>query len=138
MIVPNLMVTDMARSIAFYRDVVGLTVTMMVTADRQMLTDGDGSSAVFAMLDFEGGQLMLQTNASLAQELPVFAADQRPVPAGTVYIRGQHPESVAGRVSPDQVVKGPFQQWYGMVEIYLRDPDGHIICLGALAGPPPG
>ena len=137
MIIPNLMVTDMARSIAFYRDVIGMTVTMMISANRQMLADGDGADAVFATLDWNGHQLMLQTVDSLAGELPVFTAGQIPAAGGTIYLRGLHPNTVAGRVPDAAVVKGPFQQWYGMHELYLRDPDGHILCLGAAEGTPP-
>lgn len=38
MIIPNLMVNDMPRAIAFYRDVVGLNVTMMISGDRDTIT----------------------------------------------------------------------------------------------------
>lgn len=137
MIVPNLMVSDLKRSLAFYRDVLGMTVTMIISPEREMQTDGDGEGAAFAALEWDGAQLMLQTATSLSDELPVFRPDQTPVPAGTVYFRGLHPDSVKDRIAPDQVVKGPFLQWYGMMELYLRDPDGHIVCLGAPEGPPP-
>ncbi|NBD95142.1 MAG: hypothetical protein GVY11_01525 [Gammaproteobacteria bacterium] len=50
MIVPNLMVADMARSIDFYRDVPGMTLTMGVTADRGMVTDPADPAIVFAVL----------------------------------------------------------------------------------------
>jgi catechol 2,3-dioxygenase-like lactoylglutathione lyase family enzyme len=33
-IIPNLMVTDMRRSVAFYRDILDMTVVVMVAADR--------------------------------------------------------------------------------------------------------
>ena len=137
MIVPNLMVTDMERAIAFYRDVIGMTVTMTLSADQQMLSGNSAEGAVFATLEWNGAQLMLQSNASLAAELPVFAADQTPVPGGTIYFRGLHPDAVSDRIDADQIVKGPFLQWYGMRELYLRDPDGHIVCLGAPEGAPP-
>jgi hypothetical protein len=81
---------------------------------------------------------MLQTAASLAGELQVFEPDQVPVASGTIYCRGIDPAAVAGKVAPEQVVKGPLVQWYGMRELYLRDPDGYIVCLGVPDGPPPG
>jgi catechol 2,3-dioxygenase-like lactoylglutathione lyase family enzyme len=138
LIIPNLLVTDMARSLAFYRDVLGLRVMVLVGADRTLLADGNDADAVFATLEDAEGQLMLQTAASLADELPVFAADQLPQASGTIYCRGVDPDAVAGRVAPAQVVKGPLVQWYGMRELYLRDPDGYIVCLGVPDGPPPG
>ena len=99
MIVPNLMVTEMNRSITFYREVIGMTVTMMMSADRDMLESGQESQAVFALLVCESGQLMLQTNASLADELSVFQPDQRPIPAGNVYFRGMDPGAVQERAA---------------------------------------
>ncbi len=138
LIIPNLLVTDMARSLAFYRDVLGLRVAVLVGADRSVLADGDGADAVFATLEDVEGQLMLQTAASLAGELPAFEPDQVPVASGTIYCRGIDPAAVAGKVAPEQVVKGPLVQWYGMRELYLRDPDGYIVCLGVPDGPPPG
>ena len=137
MIVPNLMVTDMRRSVAFYRDVLGMNLTMAVSPTREVMAKSDGEGAVFATLEWDGNQLMLQTVESLAADVPSFTPDQRPVAGGTVYFRGFHPDTVATRASPEQVVKGPEVAWYGMKELYLRDPDGHIICLGAPEGAPP-
>lgn len=137
MIVPNLMVADMARSLGFYRDVLGMTLTVGVTADRQMVMDPADPAIVFAVLEWNGAQLMLQTVASMAAELPVFDPQQVPAPAGTIYFRDLDPDAVVGRVPADRIVKGPVTQWYGMKEVYLRDPDGHIVCLGTPEGPPP-
>ena len=137
MIVPNLMVRDMARSVAFYRDTLGITLTMTVSPDRKVGWPAEAGTAAFAVLKWDGGQLMLQTVASLAGELPVFAADQGPTPSGTIYFRGLHPDEVRGRVASEQVVKGPERTWYGMMEFYVRDPDGYVICLGAQDDPPP-
>lgn len=137
MIVPNLMVADMARSLGFYRDVLGMTLTVGVTADLQMVMDPADPAIVFAVLEWNGAQLMLQTVASMAAELPVFDPQQVPAPAGTIYFRDLDPDAVVGRVPADRIVKGPVTQWYGMKEVYLRDPDGHIVCLGTPEGPPP-
>jgi hypothetical protein len=52
-------------------------------------------------------------------------------------LRGYHPDEVADKDVSAITVKGPIKQWYGMVELYLRDPDGYIICLAAPEGPPP-
>lgn len=80
---------------------------------------------------------MLQTVDSLADELPMFAGGQVPVAAGTIYFRGLHPNTLRDRVLPDQIVKGPALSWCGMMELYVSDPDGHVICLGAPEGLPP-
>lgn len=137
MIIPNLMVTDMARSIAFYRDRIGLSVMVMIDAHQGVLQAGQEDRAVFATLERDGAQLMLQTNESLASELDGFRPDQVPTPAGTVYLRGLDPLALENRVAPEAVVKGPVKQWYGMLELYVRDPDGHILCAGVPEGAPP-
>lgn len=49
MIVPNLMVTDLERSVAFYRDVLGMTVAFVVGPDRQVSEGPEGG--VFATLE---------------------------------------------------------------------------------------
>ena len=138
MIVPNLMVTDIARSIAFYRDKLGLTVGTTVSSDKAFSTGGEiVRDPVFAVLEWNGAQLMLQTVESLAEELPVFTVGQSPSPSGTVYLRGFDPELVSNRLTGDEIVKGPELSWYGMREMYVRDPDGHVICLGTPEGGAP-
>ena len=134
MIVPNLMVSDMARSVRFYRDTLGMTLTMTVSPDRDVGWPGDVGGAAFAVLEWDGAQLMLQTVESLAGELPVFAPEHRPVPSGTIYFRGMHPDSVRDRVGDEDVVKGPERSWYGMMEMYVQDPDGYVVCIGAPDG----
>ena len=135
MIIPNLMVRDLGRSVAFYRDGLGMDLVFALGPDRQMPEAPEGG--VFATLEWEGAQLMLQTVESLAQELPVFAPGQAPMPGGTVYLRGMEPEPVLARLPAEAVIRPPFRQWYGMREAYLRDPDGHVICMGVPDGAPP-
>ncbi len=137
MIIPNLLVTDIRRSIAFYRDTLDMTLIMAVSQDREILAGDDGIPA-FAILEWNGGQLMLQTAASLADELSQYEADQKPVASGTIYFRDIHPKDVVDRISDNSVIKGPTLQWYGMLEFYFRDPDGYVICVGTPEGPPPG
>ena len=96
MIVPNLMVSDMARSVRFYRDILGMTLTMTVSPEREVGWPGEASGAAFAVLEWDGAQLMLQTVESLAGELAVFAPDHAPAPSGTIYFRGLH----RGRAGP--------------------------------------
>lgn len=137
MIIPNLMVEDMHASLAFYRDVLGFELRMALDADKQMHTNPTGKPIVFATLAWGEAELMLQTVESLADDLPVFTPQSKPAASGTIYVRGFHPDELSNLDLTDITVKGPFQQWYGMKELYLRDPDGHIICLGAAEGAPP-
>jgi len=134
MIIPNLMVSDMARSLAFYRTGIGLDLVMAISGDRQVLAETDGSDAAFAILSGVGGQLMLQSIWSLRAELPTLAAT--PAYTGTIYMRGIDPRPIAKRLDPAHIVKPIELQWYGMLELYARDPDGYIVCLAIADGPP--
>jgi catechol 2,3-dioxygenase-like lactoylglutathione lyase family enzyme len=72
MIVPNLMVSDMQASIAFYRDLLGFTLAFALDSERGMHDDPVGKPIVFASLKWGEAELMLQTVESLAEDLPVF------------------------------------------------------------------
>ena len=131
MIVPNLMVRDIARSVTFYRDAMAMTLTMTVSPAREVGWPGETNGASFAMLEWDNSQLMLQTFADLAEEPAVFGPDHTPVPSGSIYSRGLHPNTVRDRVTTPDIVKEPQRRWYGMTELYIRDPDGYVICIGA-------
>ena len=140
MIVPNLMVSDMARAVAFWRDALGFSVALTVDAARETRfgPDADPETAVFAILDGAGGQLMLQTEASLAQDLPAgFSGGLPDRPGVAVYLRDLPPDEIAARLPAGAILKGPETSWYGMREVYFRDPDGHVICVAAAEGPAP-
>ena len=130
-IIPNLRVSDLAESVEFYCRVLRMEVEFVVDQNQDVTDDPSGGA--FAMLARDGAMLMLQTSASLAQELQVFSECAGGGPAGTTYFRGIQPEEVIQRIGSDIVEKGPFLQWYGMNELYFRDPDSHVICVAAAA-----
>lgn len=134
MIIPNLMVTDMARSLKFYRDKLGMQLAMAISPERDVLADTDGRDCGFAILSAVDGQLMLQSRESLRAEIA--SLPETPSFTGTVYMRGFDPRQVEARLDPSEIVKPMERTWYGMLELYVRDPDGYIICLGMADGPP--
>ena len=137
MIIPNLVVADMDRSIAFYRDLLGMQVTMSVDADQGYSANALRENSVFAAVEWDGAQLMLQTRPSIAAELPEFGEEAPATHWGTVFFRGYDPANVADRVPAEHHVKGPEVTWYGMNELTLRDPDGNIVTLATPDGNPP-
>ena len=133
MIIPNLLVADMDRSIAFDRDLLGMEVTMSVDAD-QGYSEGElRPGSVFAGLQWQGAQIMLQTRASLAAELTEVEVGAPGGVWGTVFIRGYDPQTILDRVPAEARVKGPETTWYGMRELTLQDPDGHLVTLATPA-----
>ncbi|MGB0683499.1 MAG: VOC family protein [Magnetovibrionaceae bacterium] len=140
MIIPNLLVADIGRSVAFYRSKLDFKLEFTVSKDRDIdMQGGVVENACFATLLFGEARLMLQTADSLSEEFSFIAADQKPVASGTVYVEHPDPDSMVDRFAPEEILSGPLTQWYGMRELNLRDPDGYIITLGVTdpnAAPP--
>jgi catechol 2,3-dioxygenase-like lactoylglutathione lyase family enzyme len=120
---PLIQVFDMPRSIAFYRDVLGFEV--VDTSPGRGADDFD-----WAMLVLDGTQLMLNTAyEELARPAEPDAsrvrvhADTglffgcRDVDAVYSHLRAKGVNPEAPRVAP-----------YGMKQLYVRDPDGYLIC----------
>mmetsp|Transcript_13915 Transcript_13915/g.36083 ORF Transcript_13915/g.36083 Transcript_13915/m.36083 type:complete len:176 (+) Transcript_13915:3-530(+) len=137
-IIPNLLVTDMRASLAFYCDLLGFSVIFTVDEAQGFSMGEVREGAVFASVKWDGHELMLQTVASLADDLPgCFTASSTAGRGGTFYFRGYDPAPLVSRLPNGVHVKGPDLSWYGMNELYIRDPDGHILCLGTPMGRPP-
>lgn len=138
-IITNLMVTDMRKSLEFYCNLLGFKLSMGVTADRQMFTDGTlRDDLVFAVLKQGPVELMLQLRDSLAEDVPVFSAHDTPCGTFTLYIRGKSIDDLADHLAETvEIIKGPETTWYGMRELYVRDPDGYVLAFGAPEGQPP-
>ena len=136
---PNLMVTDMDASLRFYHEVVGLPIAFCVDADQS--TDMSGEvvpGAVFATLRAGETELMLQDRVSLAEDAPVVTPDTPPAGTFTLYFRVDDVDEVVARMPESHEVVKPLQMtWYGMKEIWVRDPDGYVITIGAPEGEPP-
>lgn len=137
MIIPNLAVSDVPRAIAFYTDIIGMALNMTVAADREFAMAPDAiDHPAFAILEWEGAKLMLQTRESLGADMPDVEICA-PNGSSTVYLRGLSPASVLEKLPPVAIITGPTLSWYGMMELYVRDPDGHILCLAAPEGDAP-
>lgn len=115
---PNLVVADVARSIVFYRDVLGLTLTRTVP---------DEGPFVFASLESGPVEIFLNAMDAAAAEYPAFKG--RPI-GGTLTqfitvtgIRQMH-DALAGRVTTVMPLE---KKWYGVTEFAISDPDGYLI-----------
>jgi len=115
---PNLIVSDVARSVAFYRDVLGFSVQQTVP---------DAAPFVFAIVTSGSVEIFLNARDAAVQEYPAFK--DRPI-GGTLTlfvevqdIRRIH-EAIGSKVS---VVMPLEDKWYGMTEFAFVDPDGYVI-----------
>lgn len=129
----NLMVTDMGASLGFYHEVLGLPIAFTVDAGQN--TDMSGApngDAVFATLRAGESELMLQERSSLAEDAPMVTETTEPAGTFTLYFRVDDVDEVAARIPDSHAVVKPLQvTWYGMKEIWVRDPDGYVVTIGS-------
>ncbi len=115
---PNLIVSDVGHSLAFYRDVLGFTVGPTVP---------DAPPFVFAIVQSGPVEVFLNAPEPAIAEYPAFK--DRPI-GGTltlfievVDIARAH-ESLKDRV---KIVMPLEHKWYGVTEFAFEDPDGYLI-----------
>ena len=115
---PNLIVSSVERSIAFYRDVLGFTLVTTVP---------DASPFVFAIVQSGPVQIFLNATEPAIAEYPAFK--DRPI-GGTLTlfidvhdIRKSHDELK----DTVKIVMPLEHKWYGVTEFAFEDPDGYLI-----------
>ena len=115
---PNLVVSDVARSMAFYRDTLGFQVTATVP---------DASPYVFAVVQSGPVEIFLNAPEPAVAEYPAFK-DRAIGGTLTLFIEvaaiQQAFESLKDRV---KVVMPLEHKWYGVTEFAFLDPDGYVI-----------
>jgi uncharacterized glyoxalase superfamily protein PhnB len=117
-ITPNLVVSSVERSLAFYRDVLGFTLTATVP---------DAPPYVFAALTSGPIEVFLNAREAAVEEYPELK--DRPI-GGTftmfievVNIR----ESYETLKSHVRVIMPLEKKWYGVTEFAFQDQDGYVI-----------
>jgi uncharacterized glyoxalase superfamily protein PhnB len=118
---PNLVVSNVEKSLEFYRDLLGFTVAMTVP---------EAPPLVFAGVQSGGVEIFLNAPGPAIEEYPDFA--NRPVGGTlTLYIEVQGIkqlfDSLRTRVD---VVKPLEKKFYGVTEFVIQDPDGYLITFG--------
>jgi uncharacterized glyoxalase superfamily protein PhnB len=131
-VTPNLVVSNVERSLAFYRDVLGFTVTATVPESGAAAPDRGEAGLVFAWMQRDGVSVFLNSVESV-QELAALAA--RPIGgSATLFIVIEADDVASGidglfaAISPRaRMVMGLKDQFYGMREFGIEDPDGYVI-----------
>ena len=115
---PNLIVSNVERSVAFYRDLLGFTVGATVP---------ESTPYVFASVQNGPVEVFLNAPEPAIAEYPAFGG--RPI-GGTltlfIEVSGIHEayDSLRARV---KVVMSLEKKWYGVTEFAFEDPDGYLI-----------
>ena len=130
-VVPNLIVRDITASTEFYRDVLGFSVVTTVP---------EKAPFVFVWLRRDDVSVFLNSVPAVAEDLPAVAA--RPVGGtATMFITLEAAdvahgvdglfETVAKR---SRVVMPLKDQFYGMREFAVEDPDGYVVIFAQRIG----
>lgn len=135
---PNLMVRDVRAAIAFYCDHLGFTLVMAVPdgVDDVVADLSGGERLRYAMMQAGSSSLMVQARDSLIEELPALAATDPGRGASlTLYVEVEDLDAVMVALPAGiPVVRPVATSWYGMRELYIRDPDGYIVGLAQRVG----
>jgi catechol 2,3-dioxygenase-like lactoylglutathione lyase family enzyme len=117
---PNLIVADVARSIAFYRDVLGFDVETTVP---------DEPPFVFAIVRSGRVEIFLNAPGPAFEEYPAFK--DRPIGGTlTLFIEVKDIQAVHAALKDRVTVVMPLEKkWYGVTEFAFTDPDGYVITL---------
>ena len=118
---PLLSVFDMPTSLKFYRDILGFEV---------MEDTGQGDNSEWVFLKKDGVGLMLNT-AYDADERPAVANPAHHTIHQETYLYFQCPDPNAAYEflkSKGVSVDPPTVAYYGMRQVFLRDPDGYTLC----------
>lgn len=115
---PNLIVSNVERSAAFYRDILGFTVQMTVP---------DATPYAFAIVTSGPVEVFLNAPEAAYAEYPAF----KTMTLGgtlTLFIEVTEINEAYARLAPLVRVVMPLEKkWYGMTEFAFLDPDGYII-----------
>lgn len=121
-VTPNLVVSDLNRSLAFYRDVLGFTV--VTTVPEQATADGE--PLVFAWMQRDTVSVFL--NSEGAAKMKASAG------SGMLFITLEAADVASGvdalftAVKDRAPVEMPLtDQFYGMREFTITDPDGYVV-----------
>ncbi|HEY6358189.1 MAG TPA: VOC family protein [Vicinamibacterales bacterium] len=119
---PNLFTNDLDRSVAFYRDVLGFAVVTTVP---------DAQPFVFAWLQRDEVTVYVNDMANAAQEMrdkPAMASVVVGRSGVTLFVHVEGIDALWDTVRSQAPVVMPLKdQWYGMTEFSVADPDGYIV-----------
>jgi uncharacterized glyoxalase superfamily protein PhnB len=120
-----LMVDRVETSLPFWVDRMGFQKTVEVP---------DGDRLAFVILVRSGAELMLQTIESVRRDEPKFAPAQEP--SGTaLFVEVEDFEDVRQRLAGYPIAMAERTTFYGMREIGVFEPGGHIVTFAAPTKP---
>jgi uncharacterized glyoxalase superfamily protein PhnB len=122
---PNLVVADIDRSLAFYRDVLGFALLRTVPDDPPL---------AFAWMTRDGVNIFLNSLEAVRAESPALV--ERPLGGTlTLYLVLDGIEALYARAQAAASLMMPLKtQPYGMREFAIADPDGYVLTFAERVG----
>lgn len=117
-VTPNLIVSSVERSLAFYIDILGFARGMTVP---------EQSPFVFASVTNGPVEVFFNDRSTVAKDSPQMAG--LALGGGnTMFIEVEDIDGLHDRIKPNATIVMPIvTQWYGMREFAVADPDGYVI-----------
>ncbi|HEV8396774.1 MAG TPA: VOC family protein [Vicinamibacterales bacterium] len=115
---PNLIVADIERSLAFYRDVLGFSVEQTVP---------EAPPCVFVIVRSGPVEVYLNAPAPATEEYPSLRG--RPIGGSlTLFVRITGIRAAYESLKTRVPIEMPLEKkWYGVTEFACTDPDGYVI-----------
>jgi uncharacterized glyoxalase superfamily protein PhnB len=115
---PNLLVTNVERSLGFYTEVLGFERGMTVP---------EQSPLVFAQVTSGAVEIFLNDAAGAVKEYPPLGGKPLGM-SGTMFVEVEGIRELHAELAPKVTIVMPLiTQWYGMMEFVIADPDGYLI-----------
>ena len=126
---PNLLVSNVERSLDFYEDVLGFTRGMTVP---------EQSPFVFASVTSGPVEIFLNDRSTVTKESPQMAG-LATGGGNTMFIEVAGIDALHEAIKPRVKITMPIvTQWYGMREFAVADPDGYVMTFAERVGMEPG
>ena len=124
---PNLAVKDVAKSVAFYTEVLGFKLKMCVDDEKRPAeTIEAGKHYIWANVMHGSVGMMFQQKQSFEDDLGVSVKE---IGASvSFYIEVEDAEALYERLKAKAVIHKALETtFYGAKEFYIKDPDGYIL-----------
>ncbi|MEZ5315893.1 MAG: VOC family protein [Vicinamibacterales bacterium] len=123
---PNLVSTDVARALAFYRDVLGFTLKANVP---------DAPPYVFVWLERDGVNVFVNDVKAVREDLPDVPSLEPGRSGVAMFLAVEGVRALWDDLRERTTVVMPLKtQWYGMTEFAITDPDGYVITFAERTG----
>jgi uncharacterized glyoxalase superfamily protein PhnB len=119
-----LIVEEIEKSLAFWVDRMGFTVTVNVP---------EGDRLGFVILMRDGAELMMQTLSSVRKDEPKFAPEGINTKGSALFIEVEDFADVKSRLEGYPIMMPERLTFYGMREIGVSEPGGHTVIFAAKA-----